>query len=42
MAKKGGDVAKDARLSLEKGTGKQIVTSLNAKKAISIEKKKDK
>jgi hypothetical protein len=32
VAKKGGKVAKAARLQLEKTTGKNVVTPLNAKK----------
>jgi hypothetical protein len=38
VAKKGGDVAKAARLQLEKTTGKRVVTKQNAKQ---IESKKN-
>ena len=38
VAKKGGDVAKAARLRLEKTTGKKVVTRQNAKQ---IESKKN-
>ena len=39
VSKKGGNVAKAARLQLENTTGKKVVTKLNAKQ---IELKKDK
>jgi len=35
VAKQGGNVAKVARLELEAKTGKKVVTSLNAKDALS-------
>ncbi len=40
VAKEGGDVAKVARLALEKKTGKKVVSSLNAKKTLDENKKK--
>ncbi len=37
VAKKGGKVARAARLQLEKTTGKKVITKLNAKKIIQID-----
>jgi prophage antirepressor-like protein len=37
VAKRGGNIAREARLRLEAETGKKVVTPLNAKKVISIE-----
>ena len=42
VAKEGGDVAKVARLALEKKTGKKVVSPLNAKKALEENKKLEK
>ena len=39
IAKRGGNVAKEARLKLEAETGKKVVSPLNAKNILSIEKK---
>ena len=38
IAKRGGNVAKEARLKLEAETGKKVVSPLNAKTVLSIEK----
>ena len=38
VAKRGGNVAKEARLKLESETGKKVVSPLNAKTVLSIEK----
>jgi prophage antirepressor-like protein len=38
IAKRGGNIARDARLKLEAETGKKVVSSLNAKNTLSIEK----
>jgi hypothetical protein len=40
VAKKGGNVSKQARLSIEKETGKNIVTSKNSKKLLEKSKKR--
>jgi len=37
IAKKGGEVARNARLELEQKTGEKVVTSLNAKNIKKIE-----
>lgn len=37
VARKGGSVARNARLELERSTGRKVVTSLNAKTALGIE-----
>lgn len=42
VAKRGGNIAKEARLRLEAETGKKVVSPLNAKSIRSIENKKDK
>jgi prophage antirepressor-like protein len=42
VARRGGKIAKEARLRLEAETGKKVVSPLNAKKIRSIENKKDK
>lgn len=43
VARKGGSVARNARLELEQSTGRKVVTPLNAKKVLQIkEGKKDK
>jgi prophage antirepressor-like protein len=39
VAKRGGSVANEARIKLEEETGKKVVTPLNAKNRLSIEKK---
>jgi prophage antirepressor-like protein len=41
VARRGGNIAKEARLKLEAETGKKVVTSLNAKNIRSIENKID-
>ena len=41
VARKGGSVAKNARLELERSTGRRIVTSLNAKNTLEIEGNKE-
>ena len=41
VAKEGGSVAKDARESYEKRSGKKIVTSLNAKDLKALKGKED-
>jgi hypothetical protein len=41
VAKRGGNIAKEARLKLEAETGKKVVSPLNAKSIHSIEKKKN-
>ena len=41
MAKQGGNVANVARKELEAKTGKKVVSSLNAKTVLSIEKSKN-
>ncbi|HQN94575.1 MAG TPA: Bro-N domain-containing protein [Prolixibacteraceae bacterium] len=41
VARRGGNIAKDARLKLEAETGKKVVSPLNAKSIKSIEDKKD-
>ncbi len=41
VAKKGGEVAKVARKQLEKNTGKNVVTNLNAKTFLEEKKKKE-
>lgn len=40
VAEKGGKIAKEARLKLEKQTGRPVVTPLNVKKAIRLKKEK--
>ncbi len=40
VAEKGGKIAKEARLQLEKQTGRPVVTPLNVKKAIRLKKEK--
>ena len=40
VAFRGGNIAKEARLKLEAETGKEVVSRLNAKKVLSIEKNK--
>lgn len=42
VAKRGGNIAKEARLKLEAETGKKVVSPLNAKSILSIEEKKKK
>ena len=42
VAKQGGNVAKLARKELESKTGKKVVTSLNAKTSLQIDKGKSK
>jgi hypothetical protein len=41
VAKRGGNIAKEARLKLEAETGKKVVSPLNAKNIFSIENKTD-
>ncbi len=41
VARRGGNIAKEARLKLEAETGKKVVSPLNAKGIHSIENKKD-
>ena len=38
VARRGGNIARDARLKLEAETGKKVVSSLNARNVLSIEK----
>lgn len=38
IARRGGNIARDARLKLEAETGKKVVSPLNAKKVLSIDK----
>jgi hypothetical protein len=38
IAQRGGNIAREARLKLEAETGKKVVSPLNAKKVLSIEK----
>ena len=38
IARRGGNIARDARLKLEAETGKKVVSPLNAKNVLSIEK----
>ena len=41
VAKRGGNIAKEARLKLEAETGKKVISPLNAKSILSIGNKKD-
>lgn len=41
VARRGGNIAKEARLKLEAETGKKVVSPLNAKSIHSIEQKKE-
>ena len=41
VAKRGGNIAKDARLKLEAETGKEVVTPLNAKSKLAIDETKN-
>jgi hypothetical protein len=41
VARKGSEVARNAKLELEAKTGKKVVSPLNAKSTLSIEDKKD-
>lgn len=41
VARRGGNIAKEARLKLEAETGKKVVSPLNVKSMISLENKKD-
>ena len=41
VAKRGGNIAKEARMKLEAETGKKVVSPLNAKNIFSIENKAD-
>lgn len=36
VARRGGSIARDARLQLEKETGEKVVTSLNAKSILQV------
>lgn len=42
VAKRGGDIAKDARLKLEAETGKKVVSPLNAKSNLYLDEKREK
>jgi len=42
VAKRGGSIAKEARLRLEAETGKKVISPLNAKSILAIENKKNK
>lgn len=42
VARRGGNIAKEARLKLEEETGKKVVSPLNAKEIHSIENSKNK
>lgn len=41
VARRGANIAKEARIKLEAETGKKVVTSLNAKSTLSLENNKD-
>ena len=41
IAKEGGDVAKDARLNIEKRTGKKVISSANAKDKLQLDIKSE-
>lgn len=41
VARKGGSVARNARLELEQSTGRKVVTSLNAKQVLQIKESKE-
>ncbi len=41
VARKGGSVARNARLELERSTGRKVVTAMNAKTALGIESHKE-
>ena len=41
VAKRGGAIAKEARLKLEEETGKKVVSPLNAKNIIALQNKND-
>ena len=41
IAKEGGDVAKDARLNIEKRTGKKVISSANAKEKLQLDIKSE-
>jgi hypothetical protein len=41
VAKRGGNIAREARLKLEEETGKKVVSKLNAKSVLSIENKQE-
>jgi len=38
IAQRGGNIAKEARLKLEAETGKKVVSPLNAKNVLGVEK----
>lgn len=40
IARKGGEIARHARLELEAKTGKKVISSLNAKKLMNLENQK--
>lgn len=42
VARRGGNIAKEARLKLEEETGKKVISPLNAKEIHSIENSKNK
>ena len=41
IAREGGDVAKDARLNIEKRTGNKVISSANAKDKLQLEIKSE-
>ena len=41
IAKEGGDVAKDARLNIEKRTGTKVISSANAKDKLQLDVKNE-
>ena len=41
VARQGGEIARNARMELEAKTGKPVVTSLNAKKAMKLKAAKE-
>lgn len=41
IAQEGGDVAKDARLNIEKRTGKKVISSANAKDKLQLDIKSE-
>ena len=42
IAQRGGNIAREARLKLEAETGKKVVSPLNAKSGMTIEKRENK
>lgn len=41
IAKEGGNIAKDARLNIEKRTGKKVISSVNAKDKLQLDIKSE-